>query len=137
MADEFQNFGPQDGSLVVCGVPIENVSDKGITLEYIKEFSTGRTGINGKGIVVDSTTLPMRLTINLLPGYGEKASLLNLWKSKTFKGESYYQQIGASEAIYLYGPLFKGIGSRNRMVQTAEELSDDVITIEFMNSKEL
>lgn len=137
MANEFQNYGPEDGVLVICGVPIENVSDAGISIEYIKDFSTGRTGVNGKGLRVDTTTLPMRVTINLLPGYGEKAALLNLWKSRAFDGESFYQQIGASEAIYFYGPLLKGIGARNRKVQTADEVSDDVITIEFMNSKEL
>ena len=137
MADEFQSFGPQDGVLVICGVPIENLSDAGIDIEYLKDFSTGRTGINGKGIKVSTTTLPMRVTINLLPGYEEKVTLLNLWKADAFDGESFYQQIGASEAIYFYGPLFKGVGTRKRKVQTAEEVSDDVITIEFMNSKEL
>lgn len=137
MSNDFQNFGPQDGNLVICGVPIENVSDAGITIEYLKDFSTGRTGINGKGIRVDTTTLPIRVTINLLPGSEEKTTLLNLWKARAFDGESFYQQIGANEAVYMYGPLFKGIGPRTRKVQTADQVSDDVVTIEFMNSSEL
>lgn len=131
-----KSFNPGDGVLVVCGVPIENLSDDGISIEYLKPFSTGRTGVNGKGIRVDSVTRPVRLTINLMPASDEKSLLLNKWKSETFDGESAWTQIGTTEAIYMYGPIFENIDARTRKVQDAEQVGNDVITIMFMDSEE-
>lgn len=137
MSGEFQSFNANDANLVVVGVPIENLSDAGYSFEYLNPASTGRSGINGNGLRVKSVTRPIRLTINLMPGSPEKAALLNLHKSDAFDGESFHSQIGANEAIYMYLPLFENIGSRTRAVPNAESVTDDVITVMFLDSSEL
>ena len=137
MSGQFQSFNANDANLVICGVPIENLSDAGYQFEYLKPKNTGRPGVNKGGIRVKNTTRPMRFTINLLPGSPEKAALLNLDKAGAFDGESFHAQIGAAEAVYMYMPLFENIGSRTRGVPDAENVTDDVITVMFLDSSEL
>ncbi|WPH64020.1 hypothetical protein vBVpP1_18 [Vibrio phage vB_VpP_1] len=137
MSGQFQSFNANDANLVICGIPIENLSDAGYSFEYLKPKNTGRTGVNKGGIRVKNTTRPMRFTINLLPGSPEKASLLNLDKAGAFDGESFHAQIGAAEAIYMYMPLLENIGTRTRGVPDAENVTDDVITVMFLDSSEL
>ena len=137
MSGQFLSYNANDANLVICGVPIENLSDAGYSFEYLKEKNTGRTGVNKGGIRVKNTTRPMRFTINLLPGSPEKTALLNLDKVGAFDGESFHAQIGAPEAIYMYMPLLENIGPRTRGVPGADEVTDDVITVMFMDSSEL
>ncbi|AUR88356.1 hypothetical protein NVP1112O_38 [Vibrio phage 1.112.O._10N.286.46.B11] len=137
MPGQFLNYSANNSNLVVCGVPMENLSDAGYTIEYQKPRNTGRVGVNGGGIRVPNTTKPILLTINLLPGSPEKSALLNLDKADAFDGESFHAQIGAPEAIYMYKPLLQNIGSRTRGVPDAENVTDDVITVMFLDSSEL
>ena len=137
MPGQFLNYAANNSNLVVCGIPMENLSDSGYTIEYQKPRNTGRVGVNGSGIKVPNTTKPILLTINLIPGSPEKSALLNLDKADAFDGESFHSQIGAPEAIYMYMPLLQNIGSRTRGVPDAENVTDDVITVMFLDSSEL
>jgi len=136
MAGEFQSFNANDATLVVCGIPMENLSEAGYSIEYVNQFETGRVGINKGGIKTKSTTRPIRLTVNLMPGSPEKSSVMALVNSDAFFGESFHQQIGSAEAVYMYMPVFENIGSRTRAVPNADNVTDDVLTVMFLDSGE-
>lgn len=136
MSGEFQSFNANDAALTICGIPMENLSEAGYSFEYVNNFETGRMGINKNGIKTKSTSRPMRFTINLMPGSPEKTAALALLNTDQFAGESFHQQIGATEAVYMYMPVFESIGSRTRAVPNADNVTDDVLTVMFMDSKE-
>lgn len=132
-----KNYSANNASLIISGVPIENLSKAGYSIEYIDEWATARTGLNGAAIENEAQTKPVRVVINLMPDSDEKHTLLALKKTRTLSGASSHTQIGTGEKIALFMPVFKGIGSRTRGVQTAEDTTDDVLTFEFMDSEEV
>lgn len=132
-----KNYSANNSTLIISGVPIENLSEAGYSIEYVKEWATGRTGLNGAGLQNKAQTRPVRVVVNLMPDSAEKHSLLALDKTDTLTGASGHTQIGTGEAIALFMPIFEGIGSRSRGVQTADEVTDDVLTFMFMDSEEV
>lgn len=137
MANEIKSFSGNDSVLIIGGVRMENLSDAGYTIEYINNFATTRTGINGRGIRNRATTRPVRVTVSLLPDSDEKHEILALDRAGALEGASSHTQIGTGEVITMFGLSLTMIDSRTRGVQTADQVSDDVLTFEFTDSEEI
>lgn len=131
-----KNYSANNSTLVIWGVPIENLSEAGYSIEYVNQWATARSGLNRSGIKNKAQTKPVRLTVNLMPDSAEKHALLAAHKSDNDNGVSAHTQIGTLEKILLIDGVLENIGSRTRGVQTADETTDDVLTFFFLDSEE-
>ena len=138
MSYQFKNYSADQFAGAVSGVQIENIAEEGVTIEYIDERTTYKAGLGGNGIMNKRTRRPVKMTIRFIPDAPEVHALLALDKANTLhQGASYYQQVGTTEKIALFGAMYQTINSRDRGVEDAANISMSEMVFNFVDSEEL
>lgn len=138
MSYDFKNYSADQFSGAIAGVQIENIAEEGVTIEYIDERTTYKAGLGGNGIMNKKTRRPVKMTVRFIPDAPEIHLLLAQDKLNTLhQGASYYQQVGTTEKIALFGCMYQTISPRDRGVEDADSVSMSEMIFNFVDSEEL
>ena len=138
MSYDFKNFSADQFSGAISGVQIENIAEEGVSIEYIDERSSYKAGLGGQGVLIKRSRRPVKMTVRFIPDCEEIHMLLAKDKANTLhQGASFYQQVGTTEKIALFGCMYQTISPRDRGVEDADSLSVTEMIFHFVDSEEL
>ena len=133
MERTLRQYGPDQTVLQIAGVRIENHVGYDITEDQPR--NTYRVGMNARGIKAKRKTVPVTITIELIPDAPEIAVLQAMDEANEFVGVSSHTVIGTLEKKVLFNPCLENISLGRRGVDVADHIGNTTITVKFADSK--
>ena len=138
MSFEAKNYSANEFVGAVSGIPLDNLHEDGITLEFDGDRSTASYGLGGTATLVHTSRTPAKLTVRFQADAPEIHLLLAKHKANTlFGGTSFLQQVGTNEIIQLRGCVFSNKGAMNRAVQSSDDIGAVEMIFNFGDSEEV
>ena len=130
-----KNYGVANTYLEVDGREIDDLPENATySIEYIANINSMRVGLNGKGIKMPRPNKPIRINIPNMPGTESSAYLQGLLNDgKTVS--AVHQMLTGEETINGYDGVVVTKQTLTRGGVTADDVSNDVYVIEFVNSE--